>query len=165
MPADLLTRIAQLSSGSANEQAAAAEALARLGPAARPAAVALVEACGSGDDAVREWCVAALEELGRPPAGQIDRLIQLARDTQLDVAYWAITMLGRAGDDAAPGVAALVDVVLHNPQSPLRERAAWALGKIGPTAQAAVPALREAAANGQSRLSRLAHSALSAIIG
>jgi HEAT repeat protein len=81
------------------------------------------------------------------------------------VAYWAITLLGRAGDNAAPAVAALADILCSSAEPPVRERAAWALGKIGPTAQAARPALDEAAASDEPRLRRLAEKALEAIAG
>ncbi len=164
MPTNLQTHITQLSSDDANAQAAAAEAIARLGTGAQPAAVALVEACGSADDAVREWCVAALEELGPPATAQIPRLTELARDARLDVAYWAITLLGRAGEAAAPAVPALADVLRDGEDTAVRERAAWALGKLGPAAadEAAVAALRDAAASDQPRLARLAKGALEA---
>lgn len=136
-----------------------------MGTDAQPAAVALVEACGSGDDSVRQWCAGALEELGPPTTSQIPRLIELAGDARLDVAYWAITLLGRAGDAAARAVATLADVVRNSGETPLRERAAWALGKLGPTAAPAVPALRDAAASDGPRLPRLAKRALEAIVG
>ena len=162
---DLQTLVTQLSSGNVAQQAAAAEALAQLGDGARPAAVALIEACATTDENVRQWCTAALEELGPPSAGQIADLIRLARDPSRDVAYWAITLLGRAGDAAPSAVATLADLVRNSADSSLRERAAWALGKMGAMAQPAIPALREAAASNQPRLSRLAKNALDAIIG
>lgn len=164
MADDVQVWTSQLSSGNVEQQIAAAEALARLGTEARPAAVALVESCGSSDETLREWSVAALEGLGPPSAGQIAPLLQLARDPSLDVAYWAITLLGRAGDAAASAVALLADVVRNSPESSLRERAAWALGKMGSVAQPAAPALREAAASDQPRLSRLAKNALEAVV-
>jgi HEAT repeat protein len=43
------------------------------------------------------------------------------------------------------------------------QRAAWALGKIGPPAAAAVSALRDATARGDERLTRLAAEAIAAI--
>jgi HEAT repeat protein len=165
MTLNVQTWIAQLSSRDASQQAAAAEALAQLGTEARPAAVALVRACGSSNDAVCQWSTAALEELGPPPLGQIHELIELARDPLDDVAYWAITLLGRAGDNAAPAVAALVQILSSSTKLSVRERAAWALGKIGPAAVAARSALREAAAGDEPRLRRLAEKALDALAG
>lgn len=161
MANDLRSLVAQLSSGKAAEQAAAAEALARLGSEAQPAAAALVAALGSEDASTRDWCVAALEDLGPPPADQITKLTKLAADKSLDTAYWAITLLGRAGGDAASAADALVHVLANSRELALRERAAWALGKM--RAKSASTALREAAAGDNPRLARLAQQALAEI--
>ncbi len=67
MSANIEALVKSLRSGDAAQQQAAAEELSRLGEDARPAAVALVEACGASE-AVREAAVAALEEIG-PPHG------------------------------------------------------------------------------------------------
>lgn len=157
------TLVKQLSSGTRVEQASAAEALARMGKVAQPAIVALVAALRNGDASTREWCVAALEELGPPPITQIADLVNLAREDSLDAAYWAVTLLGRAGDDAAPTVPTLINVLQSSPESAVRERAAWALGKIGNAAVTAGPALRDAAAGSNPRLARLAQQALDQI--
>jgi HEAT repeat protein len=155
--------IAQLASKDSAQQAAAAEALAQLGPDARPAALALVRACVTDDDSIREWVTSALEGLGPPPVEQMRDLIPLVRDKSLDVAYWAATLLGRLGTAAAPAVPALTESLRAATEQSVREQAAWALGKIGAAAKSAVPALREAAASKQPRLSRLATEALAAI--
>jgi HEAT repeat protein len=155
--------IAQLTSDDLAAQAAAAEALARLGAAAQPAAVALVEASGSSDANVCQWANAALEELGPPTANQIAPLVNLARDPNCDTSYWAITLLGRAGQTASAAVPVLAELIRSAPELSHRERAVWALGKMGQAAQPALPALREAAASSDPRLSRLAKSALEAI--
>jgi HEAT repeat protein len=163
MATSLPALIEQLNSNDAAQQVAAAEALARLGNAAQPAAKSLVAALRSADPALREWCAAALEELGPPPAAQIPELTQLAADGSLDAAYWAITLLGRAATDAAPAVNTLARVLQAAADTALRERAAWALGKIGKPAAGAAPALRQAAAGDNSRLRRVAEQALVAI--
>jgi HEAT repeat protein len=157
--------IAQLASKDAAQQAAAAEALAQLGPDARPAAVALVRACATDDDSIREWVTSALEGLGPPPAEQMTDLISLVGNKSLDVAYWAATLLGRLGAIAKPAVPALTQSLRSSAEQSVRERAAWALGQIGAAANSALPALREAAASKQPRLSRLATEALAAIGG
>ncbi|MEX2317674.1 MAG: HEAT repeat domain-containing protein [Pirellulales bacterium] len=162
---DVQAQIVALSSVDAGRSAVAAESFAHVGVAAQPAAVALVRACGSQDATVRAWAAAALEELGPPPLEQIGELAQMVHDTPRDVAYWAITLLGRAGQDAALAVPSLTKILRHSPHAALRERAAWALGSIGQRAAAAVPALHEAAAGDQPRLARLAKAALQAITG
>jgi HEAT repeat protein len=163
MSSDLETLIQQLASQDRAEQAAAAETLARMGSEAQPAAAALVNALRMADAPTREWCTAALEELGPATTTQIADFVNLARNTSLDAAYWAITLLGRAGDRAAPAVPTLINLLQCSPESALRERAAWALGKLGPTAATAVPALRIAAAGNDPRLARLAQQAIGAI--
>ena len=65
------------------------------------------------------------------------------------------------GDAAA--APALIDALQGAAEQAVKERAAWALGRIGPAAKTAVPVLREAAASKQPRLSRLATEALAAI--
>ena len=165
MSGDLQTWITDLGNSDRAKQAAAGEALARLGGDARPAAVALVRTCGSPNQSVRDWAIAALEELGPPPSNHVGELIELTRDESLDVAYWAITLLGRAGEGAAPAVATLADLVRDSTDLAVRERAAWALGKIGPAAEAARSALRAAADGDEPRLRRLAEKALEAIAG
>jgi HEAT repeat protein len=157
--------IRQLSSTDTAEPAAAAEALARRGHAAQPAAAALVAALRTPDPSTRDWATATLEELGPPPAGQIPELTRLAEDNSLDTAYWAITLLGRAGAAAASAAPTLANLLQSSPEIAVRECAAWALGKLGAAAASALPALRAAAASTEPRLSRLARQALDAVDG
>ncbi|MCG8448279.1 MAG: HEAT repeat domain-containing protein [Pirellulales bacterium] len=109
-------------------QATAAEALAALGPQAQPALLSLVQTCGSSDEAVRNWCTAALEEIGPPAAEQIEALKSLARAANLDVAFWAVTLLGRSrAVDAIP----ILKERLNDASAPaVQQRAAWALKNI-----------------------------------
>lgn len=162
---DIQSQIQALSSADVAQAAVAAEALTHMGTAAQPAAVALVRACGSNDATVRAWAVAALEEIGPPSPEQIHELVKTVADPSLDAAYWAITLLGRAGHAASPAVDALAEILRHSAELSLRERAALALGNIGPAAAVAAPFLHEAAASGPPRIARLAKAALEAIIG
>ncbi len=164
---DLNLLIANLQNADPSLRAAAAEQLAHLAEEARPAAVSLVEAMGDTDNTVRDWAYAALESLGPPPANEAAALAKLAEDPRLDVAYWAVILLGRlaadvglASTDATPLVTALTDALLNHTEIAVRERAAWALGKFGPLAASARRALEQAASDSRPRLSRLAHEAL-----
>ncbi|NDC63744.1 MAG: hypothetical protein EBZ59_07135, partial [Planctomycetia bacterium] len=139
--ADVAKNIASLGTGTAPERAAAAESLCRAGSDAAPAAVPLVRACGDDDADVREWAVAALEELGPPPRADVATLASLAAADNPLVSYWAITLLGRlgtllgrSGPDASAAVAALSARLESGGDPAAVERAAWALGKIGPAA-------------------------------
>lgn len=155
--------VERLSGPDAEARAAAAEALCRAGESASPAATALVAACGDDDDGVREWAAAALEELGPPPAEQIAELIPLAAASHPLVAYWAVTLLGRGGEAASSAVSTLEACLAPGKAIEVRQRACWALGKIGPAAAAARAALAVAAADSDPRLSRLAGEALALI--
>lgn len=144
-------------------QAAAAEALAALGEAARPAIVALVQVCGSQSEDVRNWCTAALEDVGAPAANQIEDLTLLAKSANSDVAYWAVTLLGRAGGQAASSVPTLIERLSDRSAPPVQQKAAWALGLIGPDDAGVVRALRSAAAGADAPLATQAEQALAKI--
>ena len=162
---DIPSLAARLTDPDPAARLAAAEQLAQSGEAAAPAAALLVKACGDADDLVREQAVAALEELGPPPAAVIADLIPLVAATDPLSAYWAITLLGRSGQAAAAAVAALTEPLGAAAPPEVAQRAAWALGKIGPAAAAAANALRTAAASADPRLARLAGEALAAAGG
>ena len=156
---------AQLASVDLEARRAAADRLSRMGEDAAPAAVALVRSCADADDDIREHAVAALEDLGPPPADAIADLVPLIGHTDPIVGYWATTLLGRAGEDAASAVSALATCVDSTADLAVRQRAAWALGKMGPAAVAARESLVRAAGQADSRLSRLATEALKAVEG
>jgi HEAT repeat protein len=160
---DVPAVVRRLTSPDVAERTEAAELLARAGAAAVAAALPLVTACGDEDEQVREWAVAALEDLGPPPAGSLAALSGLVSAANPLVAYWATTLLGRSGQDAASATTALATAVQSAADSAVRERAAWALGRIGPAAVAARGSLEQAAASGEQRLARLAAEALAAI--
>ena len=155
--------IAKLAAADAATRADAAEHLCRAGLDAVPAAVPLVKACGDADDQARDWAVAALEELGSPPPDAIGDLTALVGSGNALVAYWATTLLGRSGQAAAAATGALATVLDSGGDPAVAERAAWALGKVGPRAASARPALERAASASNPRLARLAQEALAAI--
>ena len=124
--ADVAGLSKQLASSDPEQRAAAAELLSQAGEEAALAAVPLVTACGDADDRVREFAVAALEDLGPPPAADEALLIKLVDSPEPLVAYWAITLLGRSGQDAAEAVAVLVACVESSTDLSVRQRAAWA---------------------------------------
>ena len=164
---DVAALARRLTAADAADRAEAAELLARAGAAAAAVVVPLVTACGDEDDQVREWAAAALEELGPPPVGAIAALEGLVPAADPLVAYWATTLLGRTGQDAASATTVLVTALESAPDPAVRERAAWALGRIGPAAAAARGTLERvaaaAASRGEQRLARLAQDAAAAI--
>jgi HEAT repeat protein len=107
--------------------------------------------------------VAALEELGPPPPATVQPLTALVANPDTNIAYWSATLLGRLGSNAASAVDALGECLSKHPEMSVRQRAAWALGEIGPSAKASLPALEQAAAAGDARLARLARKAIEQI--
>jgi len=132
----------------------------------RGLAVVVVALSGSSDDEVRMWSAEALEVAIQPDPSEVQGLIQqLQKAVDGEICYWAATMLGRLGTEAVGAVAALEACLRESMYLPARERAAWALSRIGPAASAAVPALTEAADTAPPRLQRLASEALRVIGG
>ncbi|MGD9647445.1 MAG: HEAT repeat domain-containing protein [Pirellulales bacterium] len=161
MAADVANLIEQLASDDAGSRATAAEELARLGEGASDAAVALVRSAADPDESTRDWVMAALEGVGPPPVDSAGELAELLGDARPDVAYWAATLLGRLRGNAAPAVGQLAAALQAPSGTSVQERAAWALGQIGPPARAAKESLeRASAASDQPRLARLAADAL-----
>ncbi len=157
--------IAQLSAPDPEKRSQAAERLSHLGQEARPAALALVLAAGDETQEVRAWAVAALEGMGPPKPDVVPDLGALLSAKSQDVGYWAATLLGRLKAEAAPAVPALASALAAPLDLPVRQRIAWALGEIGAPAKPALDSLKRAAADADSRLSRLAQEAMTKIGG
>ncbi|NLY01786.1 MAG: HEAT repeat domain-containing protein [Rhodopirellula sp.] len=159
MPTQLSVLVDDLFAGDRQRRLEAAEQLSRLGSEVRPAAVNLVKACRDESEEIREYVVAALEEMGPPRLEDSFLLAELLNDASADVGYWAATLLGRLKQGAAEAVPGLADVLAGPADLSVRQRAAWALGEIGPAARPAVDVLRQAEAEGNPRLARVAHQA------
>jgi HEAT repeat protein len=142
-----------------NVRASAAEKLCTAGADAVDAAVELVKACGDAES-VRTWAVAALEEIGPPPLASIGSLNELVSSTNSLIAYWAVTLIGRLGLEAAESHGVLVTALTESQDDAVRERAAWALGKVGTSSDSVLKALDKATLDKNVRLSRLAKESL-----
>lgn len=163
---DRLPAVSALSSTNLQERIAAAEFAATHPQACRSWAVDLVIAAGDRSDSVAIAAAEALEMLGPPQVGQLAGLIDVAgKNSDGESAYWAVTLIGRLGPAAANATDALVKALTASPYLPVRERAAWALARIGTAAASASAALRNAAENGPPRLRRLATQALESVRG
>lgn len=159
MATDLARLKTELTAGDGVRRAAAADTASRLGEEAQPLALALVRATGDAEESVREGVIAALEDLGPPRAEDAAPLAALLENPCAAIGYWAATLLGRLGAGASPQATALANTLAKGADMAVRERAAWALGEIGPKAASARAALEEAAKSG-GRLARLAGAAL-----
>ena len=138
----------------------AAEALSQLGEEAQPAAPALARATGDVSEEVREYAVSALEDLGPPDPAQIAEIVEQLQDTCEDVAYWAATLLGRSGESAGLAAEPLAQALDAERPLAVRQRAAWALGRLGSAAARAEQQLRAASLSDNPRLAQLARQAL-----
>jgi len=160
MPATIEQYIAELNQTDPTRQAAAAQSLAALAEEAQPALVALIQACSSQNESVLSWCTAALEDVGPPELHQIEDLTLLANSANSDVAYWAVTLLGRANDQAASAVPTLIERLTDSSSPSVQRRAAWALGKLGRSANSAIAPLRAIAEGSDTPLANQAQQSL-----
>lgn len=159
---DISTLIDDLGSSDGATRATAAEAISRHAEA-KAAMIPLIRACGDPEETVREWAVAALEEIGPPESDELAAIAEMLNEPNGDSAYWAATLLGRAEAEAAGEVGALAACLDSQASIAVRQRAAWALRQIGEPAKPAIPALRRAANDGNVRLANLAQQAIDAI--
>ena len=117
------------------------------------------------EEATLDASVAALEAMGPPTDDQIDPLATLAESDEPTVAFWAVTLLGRAGETAGRHAAMIAQLAESTKQDSVRDRAVLALGKIGASSVAALPLLDQLAESDERRLSALARNAAKAIRG
>ena len=166
----------KLLSANINERLRTAEFASQYPAQCRNWAVELAKAAGDANDAVAMAAAEALEMLGAPPLNLLGQLLELAQSattkpidprgtTEGETAYWAVTLIGRLGPAAAPATDCLTKILTQSAYLPVRERAAWAIARIGTAAASATSALRQAASNGPPRLKRLATQALESVRG
>jgi HEAT repeat protein len=148
-----------LKSHDVSTRMAAAEHFSQAGEDAAFAALELVHACGD-DESVNQFAIAALEDMGPPPADSKKALSAFLTSPESLVAYWAATLIGRLEETAKDCQADLAALLTSSADMAVRERAAWALGRVGADSESAIAALKEAARSGPARLQRLATAAL-----
>ncbi|TWT85713.1 hypothetical protein Pla123a_05200 [Posidoniimonas polymericola] len=146
--------------GGGNDRLAAADRAMIDGEGAGPIAATL--AAHAGDSDIGEPCIAALEKCGPPTVDQLDALVNLLNADELP-AYWAATLIGRLGPAGAPAAAQLAETAAAQRPIAVRERAVWAISKIGPPASGCREALEPLTESPQPRLARLAKQALAAV--
>lgn len=161
--------IAGLSDGDARARREAADALGRLGPDAVTAADALTTALGDGDPAVRLRSARALWRVGgqtshRGAAALLDLVAQATvagPRVRLDATDVIRQM---SGEREARALASLVSLTA-NVDPAVRREVIECLERLGPRAQAAIPALERALHDDDLLVRCLAASALSEIEG
>ncbi len=143
------------------ERREAAEACAKDPTIAMAAIVPLCCCCSDSDEQVSQWSQAALEELGPPATDELEALIELTAADE-STAYWAVTLIGRLEGEAAPAAGHLARVVDQD-STPIevRNRAIWAISRIGLIDSKIKTILENAARSENPRTARLASKALS----
>ena len=162
---DVAQATANLKSSDAAVRAAAAEQLAHLEDGAQAAGPALAVATADGDESVRA-VGHRRARVTRTASGRRHRgTRQIASRHAAGCRLLGGHILGRLGDGAgdAKTVTALITALNSHPEAAVRERAAWALGQVGPGALAALPALQAVGGTTNPRLSRLAKQAIEQI--
>ena len=99
---DVNALAAKLSDPAANVRAEAAEALAHLAEERKPPPCRSCKRWAMPTKTFATGRSAALESLGLPRFEDAPALSKLAADPRLDVAYWAVMLLGRFGGMSVP---------------------------------------------------------------
>ena len=125
---------------------AAARRLGEIGPEAKAAVPALVEALKDKDDeSLREAALMSLIKINPNPKTVIPAFIEALKDTSRFVRYLAASALDRFGSEARAAVPNLIELLSNKKEDvEVRREAARTLGRIGSEAKPAVPALIEA---------------------
>jgi hypothetical protein len=141
-------------------RAAAAWALAQIGPAGAFAVPGLTAALTDADPGVRCRAAVALRTMGAPAASSVSELIKALNDSEAYVRAPAADALGSIGPAASGGVQALIDrTAIAGEQAFVLRSVVAALGNIGPNATNAIPVLRQ-----MLKMHRVAYAAQEAIL-
>jgi HEAT repeat protein len=138
---------------------AAAETLLKTPDAARAFVPELLAGVAATDESLRETCVGALEGMGSPDKSSAKSIVPFLAGDELQ-GFWAATLLGRIGHEAAFAASQLAASLNSSSSMPVRERCVWALGQIGPAAIESLPVLVAAATSPSPRLARFAKEAI-----
>ena len=139
--ADVDNLIKNLKAKDPDVRRTAARELGQQGAGSKSAVAALARALKDEDPFVRRFAALALGELGPEAKEAVPALSTALKDRNKRVADAAATALGKTG---VSGVQPLLDIAKDDKRdAAVRARAIESLGKIGPDAKDAVPALME----------------------
>lgn len=113
----------------------AAAILARIGPTAKAAVPALIEALGDKNPETRSEVLFALAAIGPGAKQAVPAVARALSDPEMDVRYAACYALGKIGP-AAMSAKAELQKRLTSPDRFLRQASAWALAQIHPACPA-----------------------------
>lgn len=144
----------------------AAIALAKIGPAAKQAVPVLIEVMEARRESPEYAPVFALGSIGPAAAAAKPALIKAmsGKDETLAVfSAWALALIDPSDADVAKKSVPLLCAALADSEAGIRHQAAVALGKLGPLAKTAVPALQKAQRDADPEVAAAAGAALKAI--
>jgi HEAT repeat protein len=121
---------------------AALEALGNVGPAARDAVADVSVYLRDDEKGTRSAAARTLGDVGPAAKAAVPRLKMLLRDEHGEVRTWATYALLRVTGETTTYLPLLTDVLANQNEDPkVRQAAAAAVGRLGPTAKDAVPGL------------------------
>lgn len=134
-----LLRESPSTSSAAEVRWTAAELLGKIGPPAKAASSALLQALGDRDPHVRSVAAAAIPEVDTPADTAIPALQKMLTT---ETGRTAARALSKYRGEASPAIPALLEMLNNKSlDSETRWNAARTLGKIGPPAKVAIPDL------------------------
>lgn len=139
-------------------KSAAARALARVGPAAAPMLIEMLE---NNDDERGEWAADVIGRIGQPAASAAEVLRAHLRSDNAVLAGWSATALAKVTGDST--LTSLLVELLCSERVELRQEAAMGLKAIGPPAAAALEALRGALDDDDADVRAAAQKAIAAL--
>lgn len=144
-PADRIAQLQKL----ANDPDAAAELVTEI-----------IESVVDANEEVRNWATEALENLESPRPQDAPKLAAMISNSEDDIAFWALKMLGRLGEAAKSQEKDIARALDSKRGKSVRQNAAWALGKLGGLAADSRAKLEEVLSESDARLVQLAKQAL-----
>jgi HEAT repeat protein len=156
--------IAGLKSSKPGERLKAARALGELGVAAKDAVPMLTEVLSDDEFFVREGAAEALGSMGHWASTSVPALLAALRGPELTLRDRALDALASIDQKAlvTDGVPLLI-AEMHHGTPAGRIQATRAVGRIGPEAKAAVPALVDALKDPSAKVRECAREALTKI--
>jgi HEAT repeat protein len=135
-------QIEHLKSTDAKVRYRAVRALKSMGPRAKGAVGALIEALGDESSGIRIATASALGSIGPSAAGATEALVAALKDEKYWVRWNAAAALGKIGPGAGKSVGALINV-LKDDNTLVRRHAVDALAAIGKPTRKVIDALEE----------------------
>ena len=156
-PAAIPPLIAVLDADDSPLRAGAAKALGGMGPAAKQAIPALRENLGHGDEVVRQESIEAIALIGPASVAPLIEMLGWKEPVQRASAALALAELGRVAAAAAP---ALTQLLAKEGDATVRAAALSALPKVSPEPAKAVPLLIEGVKSDDNAIRHAASNAL-----